>query len=103
MSGVVNDQCVSVSQATARLKDVFAITGRGTVALCSEVCGTVHVGDVFLVDQIRSVVTGIEMIRYSDPSKIRDGDFGVLIASSAEELRPFIGNMIHFSSQQDDT
>ncbi|MEX3014695.1 hypothetical protein [Gymnodinialimonas hymeniacidonis] len=88
--------------ASGVLQEAFQITGRGCVGVFAELEGIVRVGDTARFPDGELKVTGIEIIRYTDPTKRPEGEIGVLLEGAEKEaLLAFKGKRIVFEAGED--
>ena len=64
---------------TAKLLDVFSVTGRGTVLVLGDIEGAILIGDQGAVDVLSFAVTGLESIRFADAQEFPPDTIGVLV------------------------
>jgi translation elongation factor EF-Tu-like GTPase len=85
--------------ASGILEDVFALTGRGTVAVIDQLQGVLRIGDLAILPQGPVSITGVEMIRYRDAPKVKPTSIGVLLGGVEKaELEPLKGARIAFKA-----
>ncbi len=81
------------------LLEAFQITGRGCVGVFAELQGTIHIGDCALFPDRAYKVTGIEMIRYADPTKRPRDSVGLLLDGAEKDaVLAFKGTRIGFEA-----
>ena len=77
---------------SARLLDVFQLSGRGTVILIGEVSDTIHIGDCAFLNSVSMQVTGLELIHFSETAKSRKDAIGLLVDyPDSNHLRTMVG------------
>ena len=70
-------------KAEFHIKDVFNITGRGTVLSGKILKGVVSIGDYIVIEKKRYLIRGVEMARTSNESK--KYDVGLLVSNITKE------------------
>ena len=86
--------------ASGILQDVFTLTGRrGTVAVIDQLEGVLRVGDLAILPQGPVSITGVEMIRYRAPPKVRPTSIGILLGGVEKaDLEPLKGTRVAFKA-----
>lgn len=91
------DSSVRQESASAVLRDVFALTGRGTIAVVANIEGTIKLGNTSALPTGPALISGVEMIRFTDPTKRPRDSIGLLLDGvDVDAVRPLIGTQFTF-------